>query len=701
MTIAPYRAYDVFAPTDGSGNARGPEMFQAQQWGMIVEAVANFGLVWRTTKTNLDAVTPTSGTYPGGAVTADSTSANNGFYIWTGSAWSRTRGFPDTAAVLENIGGTANAITADTATGVDPAEIKLLILPDPPGTNTSTTVTITLNSGSAENIKSASGGSVAIGDIISGIGTMFFRSGSEWRQLFSSQTGATMDFQGTWSSATVYTRAQFVTLSGVLYFLDAASSVNESPASGSPWLAVFDMAQILIDQGALVDSDFASPGIMATDGAGTYSIITNNSSNWNTAYGWGDHSAAGYAELIGATFTGSVVVSTGNIVSEAADASSNSHFWMDDNTGTARAVGYWDYANDYYTLKNYNNGAGNGASISLSTTGIILSAIPTYSSQPLALRTFAGGGTQTFQNTSPTNEDGGADFQFYRDTYTGSITGGTVGYVNATAKAYTKVASAQTSYEWGILTVLDNYAAAGENTASYNQATKYGQGQTWAGVDEVREVTTATYGALVGRETALSCNGTDASNIRIAHDVIGARYDDTATIPEIYAGVRITAGWNGSGAGVESAKFKNGLLIDAYWTTAALYLNNKYGIDATSGTSVHLLKSTLSDGGNIDGLSAFHYKTASASGWSNTDLILERTVDGSATGQIKFAGDNSIVFYTTSYNFTAKNNGVWNMPALTADPSTLVEGDMWLIASGGTYQIRAYLGGAIRYFTPV
>ena len=40
---------------------------------------------------------------------------------------------------------------------------------------------------------------------------------------------------------------------------------------------------------ALVDADFASAGIMATDGSGTYSIVTNNSANWNTAYGWGNH----------------------------------------------------------------------------------------------------------------------------------------------------------------------------------------------------------------------------------------------------------------------------------------------------------------------------------------------------------------------------------------------------------------------------
>ena len=44
----------------------------------------------------------------------------------------------------------------------------------------------------------------------------------------------------------------------------------------------------------LSDSEFASAGLMTTDGAGTYSITTNNSSDWDTAFGWGDHAQAGY-----------------------------------------------------------------------------------------------------------------------------------------------------------------------------------------------------------------------------------------------------------------------------------------------------------------------------------------------------------------------------------------------------------------------
>jgi len=40
----------------------------------------------------------------------------------------------------------------------------------------------------------------------------------------------------------------------------------------------------------VVDGDFSSQGLMKRGfSGGSYSIVTDNSSNWNTAYGWGDH----------------------------------------------------------------------------------------------------------------------------------------------------------------------------------------------------------------------------------------------------------------------------------------------------------------------------------------------------------------------------------------------------------------------------
>ena len=55
----------------------------------------------------------------------------------------------------------------------------------------------------------------------------------------------------------------------------------------------------------LVDGDFTSQGIMLRGAsAGSYSILTDNSTNWNTAYGWGNHASAGY--LTSETYTGTV-----------------------------------------------------------------------------------------------------------------------------------------------------------------------------------------------------------------------------------------------------------------------------------------------------------------------------------------------------------------------------------------------------------
>ncbi len=225
-----------------------PDKAEIRQYLGILETMAASGAVMVATKAELDAITDKADNAPGWVV-ADSTGSNNGIYAWgdSGSAWTKLRGLPDTAAVLTNIGGTANAITADTETGIDPAIVQILILPDPPGTNTSTTVTIAIDGGSAESIKSASGSNVAIGDIIDGVGTMFFRFGSEWRQLFSSAETGTLDFQGVWDGGTTYTQGQFVTKNGILYFLDAASSLNEDPVSGAPWVLVVDFGSLSVE----------------------------------------------------------------------------------------------------------------------------------------------------------------------------------------------------------------------------------------------------------------------------------------------------------------------------------------------------------------------------------------------------------------------------------------------------------------------
>ena len=45
----------------------------------------------------------------------------------------------------------------------------------------------------------------------------------------------------------------------------------------------------------VVDGDFTSSGLLKRGGTpGTYSVVADNSNNWNTSYGWGNHASAGY-----------------------------------------------------------------------------------------------------------------------------------------------------------------------------------------------------------------------------------------------------------------------------------------------------------------------------------------------------------------------------------------------------------------------
>lgn len=65
----------------------------------------------------------------------------------------------------------------------------------------------------------------------------------------------------------------------------------------------------------LVDGDFSSQGLMKRGfTGGSYSIVTDNSSNWNTAYGWGDHSAQSYTNL---SYVSGIVANSGYAISGA------------------------------------------------------------------------------------------------------------------------------------------------------------------------------------------------------------------------------------------------------------------------------------------------------------------------------------------------------------------------------------------------
>ncbi|MDO8687305.1 MAG: DUF2793 domain-containing protein, partial [Dehalococcoidales bacterium] len=74
-------------------------------------------------------------------------------------------------------------------------------------------------------------------------------------------------------------------------------SVDGTKLDGIEALADITDATNVTAAGAVMDGDFSTNGLMKRTGAGAYAIVADSSSNWNTAYTWGDHSAQNYLDL--------------------------------------------------------------------------------------------------------------------------------------------------------------------------------------------------------------------------------------------------------------------------------------------------------------------------------------------------------------------------------------------------------------------
>lgn len=61
---------------------------------------------------------------------------------------------------------------------------------------------------------------------------------------------------------------------------------------------------------ALVDADFTTNGLMKRTADGVYTSTTDNSSNWDTAFGWGNHASAGYLTSVNQNFSGIVTATS-------------------------------------------------------------------------------------------------------------------------------------------------------------------------------------------------------------------------------------------------------------------------------------------------------------------------------------------------------------------------------------------------------
>jgi hypothetical protein len=194
-----------------------------------------------------------------------------------------------------------------------------------------------------------------------------------------------------------------------------------------------------------------------------------------------------------------------------------------------------------------------------------------------ALQTSANAGLVSVTTTPPNALT--TSFQINRNA---SYSGGTVGWVNAGLFVDTTVGENATSFEWGIISRINNNALAGENVGGYFQGNKLNTGPTWGAVAEVADMrnasTTPTSGGTVGLEVDVWCNGSDNHNARFGIDVIvGNAQQIRNNTPGIgkgvaTAGIRITPQNQNSALG----EFKNGIIINS--ATQAGIVNDATGV---------------------------------------------------------------------------------------------------------------------------
>jgi hypothetical protein len=234
---------------------------------------------------------------------------------------------------------------------------------------------------------------------------------------------------------------------------------------------------------------------------------------------------------------------------------------------------------------------------------------------------------QQIDGTSPTAAalDGNtkASINTLRDA--SAVSGGTIGYVNPNIWARTITGATETSFEWTIVGIVDNFAASGENVGVYGQGNKRSTGPTWGIVAEARDFTNSAdpVNGLIGIEAGIFANGTDANISRVAIDVSVGKGIAGGTINTVSRGLRIAP----TNLDLTQGQFINGITLQGNMVvgvqvsssgTWGAQFNGTYGVgidlsSATTGSSALRIK----DGENIgfDGASTYRLRHVSTPGF--------------------------------------------------------------------------------------
>ena len=140
--------------------------------------------------------------------------------------------------------------------------------------------------------------------------------------------------------------------------------------------------------------------------------------------------------------------------------------------------------------------------------------------------------------------------------------GGIFGYVSSATTTHLIAGENVKSFEWANLTILDNYARAGENVAAYFQANKFGAGSTWGAVTEIADRSDSNSG-VVTHEFDMWTSGLDTGN-RIGLDVV-------------IGDVKLIRGTGKSPVTEGTAAVRIGGAVDTKWI-AGLQIKDRVGV---------------------------------------------------------------------------------------------------------------------------
>ena len=122
-----------------------------------------------------------------------------------------------------------------------------------------------------------------------------------------------------------------------------------------------------------------------------------------------------------------------------------------------------------------------------------------------------------------------------------STAGGTGGYVNTAGRFVTTVGAGDKSFEWALLSILNNSATstdAAQNVASYFQAKKLSSGITIGSVVELIDTLAGPSTTSVTQELDLRATGGDPNNNRAITQMVATSYDGNAAA--VHRGLWIT-----------------------------------------------------------------------------------------------------------------------------------------------------------------